>query len=290
MKNAVLILISILFCSLQAIAQCSEEPNKYEVRLSPTANKALLVQIRYNGDLQTKTNDALPTATTLLDGLVFAVTWPQTSDVKITGVKPLTMPFSIITDKEAEISFTAKTVGADKIVTFYHDAVGMALPYNFNWQSNEWYDIATITYIGQLTPGDYFSLLNCDYGLANPNSYSGNSSTDPWFAMRTPTNEYLQYSPKMITVLPAAEKATVFNVYPNPTVGILNINIESAIESSVAIAVYDMSGKLMQNVGYNLIKGSNTTVVDLKDLTPGTYSVKITDGKSLNYVTNVVKL
>ncbi len=290
MKNLVLILISLLYCSTQTWAQCSEVPNKFEIRLSPAANKTLLVQMRYNSDNDIKTTDELPTANTLLDGLVFAVTWPQSSDVNITGIKSLTLPFALITDKAATASHEARTVGKDKIVTFFHDAVGMALPYNFNWQSSEWYDVATITYNGQLSSGDFFSLLNCDYGLANPNSYSGNSTTDPWFAMRTPNDEYLQYSPKMITVIPVQDKATVFNVYPNPTQGIVNINIESTIESQVAIAIYDMTGKLMQTVNYSLQKGTNVTNVDLKTLVAGTYSIKIADGKSLNYVTNIIKL
>lgn len=52
--------------------------------------------------------------------------------------------------------------------------------------------------------GDYFSLLNCDYGLAHPNSYYGNSATDPWLSILE-DGKSLQYSPKMITELPGTK-------------------------------------------------------------------------------------
>ncbi len=287
MKKLLIIAIALLSLN-NTFAQCSDVKNNYEMRLTPS-NNSLKVQIRYSEGLQSNVSDILPTSKVVLEGLVFAISWPASSSIQLTELSNPGAPFSMLFDQAAEKT-NAKTVGKDKIVTLYHDdANGGA--YNFDWKNDVWYDVATIAYTGTLQADDFFSLVNCDYGMANPNSYEGNSTTDPWFAIRTEAGEVLQFSPKMSTErLTKGGQVNVFNVYPNPTSSDLNINIESTVATQAAIAIYDMNGRLVKNIVYSLQKGSNTTTVDLRALVAGTYSVKIADGKSVNYVTNITKL
>jgi hypothetical protein len=287
MKKLLIIAIALLSFS-NTYAQCSDVKNNYEMRLLPTGNNSLKVQMRYSQGLVANAVDILATKDIVLEGLVFAISWPRTSSIKINEVTNNSSNFSLLLDKSAE-SENAKTVGSDKIVTLYHDD-SKSGHYNFDWKNDEWYDLATIGYTGALKADDFFSLVNCDYGLANPNSFDGNSTTDPWFAMRNIAGEILQYSPKMNNErLAQAGKVNVFNVYPNPTSTDLNINIESTVETQAAVVIYDINGRLVKNIVYSLQKGSNTTTIDLRSLVAGIYSVKIADGKSVNYVTNITK-
>ena len=80
----------------------------------------------------------------------------------------------------------------------------MPTAFKSDWLNNKWYDVATINFTGTLVNGDYFSLVNCDYGLAHPNSYNGNSTTDPWLSILEDGKSF-QYSPKMITELPGTK-------------------------------------------------------------------------------------
>jgi hypothetical protein len=91
------------------------------------------------------------------------------------------------------------------IRTLVHDnSIIMPTAFKADWLNNKWYDVATINFTGTLVNGDYFSLVNCDYGLAHPNSYNGNSTTDPWLSILEDGKSF-QYSPKMITELPGTK-------------------------------------------------------------------------------------
>jgi uncharacterized protein YjdB len=68
---------------------------------------------------------------------------------------------------------------------------------------------------------------------------------------------------------PAAQ-ATVLNVYPNPSTGLLNL--ETAQDKIISqVLVFDIAGKLMQQVSGS----ANAVQVNISDYTPGMYILKV---------------
>jgi len=66
------------------------------------------------------------------------------------------------------------------------------------------------------------------------------------------------------------------NIYPNPTKGYFNIKFNSPDERRVSIKMYDVSGRLVQNLFNDRAKiGMNEFLLTSKDLSSGIYFVKI---------------
>lgn len=67
------------------------------------------------------------------------------------------------------------------------------------------------------------------------------------------------------TSIETIELKNEFNVYPNPTNGLLNIDYNKNIDK---LTVYDLSGKMM-------LQNKNTKQIDVSNLTPGTYLIEV---------------
>jgi hypothetical protein len=290
MKKIIIILASIVIGATASIAQCSDVLNNFEIKLVPVAGSTLKLQIRHTSNGVAGAKSETPIATTKLDGLIFALSYPTTSNnIEIVSVKSDFKKFNIAQDVTVGKGVLNK-VKADNVITFFHDNTTlMPEALELDWTADKWYDLATVTYKGNLQIGDFFSLLNCDYGLAHPNSYLGNSTTDPWFALFN-NDQYLQYSPKMITEMPTADLANNFcSIYPVPTNGELTIEIESSITTQVAAKVIDNNGKIVKIVLFEITKGKNINKIDIGELVSGNYMIQVTDGKSMNFNEKVIK-
>lgn len=67
------------------------------------------------------------------------------------------------------------------------------------------------------------------------------------------------------TSIETIELKNEFNVYPNPTNGLLNIDYDKNIDK---LTVYDLSGKVM-------LQNRNSKQIDVANLTPGTYIIEV---------------
>jgi hypothetical protein len=288
MKKISIILIAIVFGTSQIFAQCSSVPNNFEMKLVPTASNTITIQMRYHDGAVANAKSILPTNDINLFGLVFGITWPTTSNITIQNNKTNLAPFTIAKDN-AVINTTNNKNSTDNIATFYHTN-DMPTQFGFQWINDQWYTIAVINYSGKLASNDYFSLMNCDYGLAHPNSYSGNSNTDPWFAISDAYNILQEFSPKMITELPVtlSEKVSC-DVYPVPTQDELHIDIEMTATSNAIVKIIDMKGVLIKTVQFELQAGKNKNTINLGELATGDYMIVVTDGKALNFTKQILK-
>jgi Secretion system C-terminal sorting domain len=288
MKKTILTLLAIGIGLSQSFAQCSSTPNNFEMKLVPTSSNQLLVKMRYHDGAVADATSSLPTKSINLAGMVFAITWPSTSSITLQKSTSIVAPFAIEQDKTVGAGVANKNV-VDNIATFYHTN-DMPTVYGFDWKNDEWITIAEITYSGKLATNDYFSFVNCDYGIAHPNSYSGNSHTDPWFAMQNTSMELMQYSPKMITELPTklADKISC-DVYPVPTNGELHIDVEMTATSNAIVKVLDIKGTLVKTVQFELQAGKNKNTINLGELPSGDYMIVVTDGKALNFSKQILK-
>ena len=64
-------------------------------------------------------------------------------------------------------------------------------------------------------------------------------------------------------------------VYPNPTVGKLNLAIASSTNDKVTILVTDLAGKVVLQNSAQLINGDNNIQLNVKNIATGAYSVKV---------------
>jgi hypothetical protein len=81
------------------------------------------------------------------------------------------------------------------------------------------------------------------------------------------------------------QKVLEVNVFPNPTVGLFNLNVKSLSAEIVYVRVLDVRGRVMKSLKTN---PSVTTLIDL-DLLPGVYFFEVKQGKEMKIV-KAVKL
>lgn len=79
------------------------------------------------------------------------------------------------------------------------------------------------------------------------------------------------------------------NIYPNPTSGMLNVEIQSTNNYQTNIITYDVIGQIVADKSINLSKGLNKVQFDYSMLAKGTYIIRFTDNKDKTHVTKFVK-
>jgi hypothetical protein len=287
MRKILLTLLGAIVMHTAVTAQCSQVPNNFEMKLTQVGSGKLAVQIRHT-DAEGAQSVA-PVSTQSLFGMIFAISWPKTSNIILDNAASANKPFEIGEDKLAWTAQNKNVSNEDNMATFYHTN-DMPAEFGYNWENNKWYDVATISYKGNLAEGDMFSFATCDYGVAHPNSYAGNSHTDPWFAvydMRT--SQYQEFSPRMITERTAQFGAPVIAIYPNPATTDITVDVTCDVNSQVAAQITDISGKVVSNAIFTVQKGNTKQSISVAGLAPGNYMVKLTDGKTLNYIQKIEK-
>jgi Secretion system C-terminal sorting domain len=282
MRKVIFTLACALGMYTSTTAQCSQVPNNFEMKLTQVSVGKLAVQIRHT-DAEGAQSVA-PVSSQSLFGMIFAISWPKTSNITLENAASGNKPFEIGEDKFAWTAQNKNVSNEDNMATFYHTN-DMPAEFGYNWENNKWYDVAVISYKGNLAEGDMFSFATCDYGVAHPNSYAGNSHTDPWFAvydMRT--SVYNEFSPRMITERSAQFSAPVISIYPNPATTDITVDVTCGVSSQVAAQITDITGKVVSNSIFKVQKGNTKQTISVAGLAPGNYMVKLTDGKTLNYV------
>ena len=64
-------------------------------------------------------------------------------------------------------------------------------------------------------------------------------------------------------------------LYPNPTNGKYSIELNAEKNETIAISLFDLNGKMIESIKWNVILGTNTIQPNWKDLASGIYLVKI---------------
>jgi hypothetical protein len=95
--------------------------------------------------------------------------------------------------------------------------------------------------------------------------------------------------PYEISVVTGLEEAKGINLsvsaYPNPTTDYLTLEIEGKVQSQYIAKLYDMSGKLLQSE--KIIE--NKANINLSNLVPATYFVKITNENKELKIFKIIK-
>ena len=75
--------------------------------------------------------------------------------------------------------------------------------------------------------------------------------------------------------------ASITGAWPNPTRDVLNLSIYLVGEQNIAISVIDLTGKEVLAPQTSLLgAGSNLSILNVNDLAPGTYMVRINTANS----------
>ena len=68
---------------------------------------------------------------------------------------------------------------------------------------------------------------------------------------------------------------TDFNIFPNPAVSDLNMELNLSREGRLMYNIYDMSGKLMKQNTMTLSNGNQLINIDVNDLNEGNYILQL---------------
>ena len=75
----------------------------------------------------------------------------------------------------------------------------------------------------------------------------------------------------------------VTSLYPNPATSMSTLAFETINDGDVIVKVSDISGKVVIELSREVEEGPNTIAIDMKDLLPGAYNVKVLfDGQVSN--------
>ena len=94
----------------------------------------------------------------------------------------------------------------------------------------------------------------------------------------------------MVDGLPDDEQLSLLHVYPNPANEIINVDIESTINASTQVYVYNLMGQSIIEQDITLHSGTNTIALSTDYLQTGSYLVKVNvGGKDLIQKISVIK-
>jgi hypothetical protein len=84
----------------------------------------------------------------------------------------------------------------------------------------------------------------------------------------------LSYSTSVVGIEENAERSLV-SLYPNPASGVFNLKVETNMNANVSIQVYDLTGKLVDELANSVNINNELNVKSNNQLTSGMYFVKV---------------
>ncbi|MBX7095036.1 MAG: T9SS type A sorting domain-containing protein [Flavobacteriales bacterium] len=125
-----------------------------------------------------------------------------------------------------------------------------------------------------LTAPDYYGKMSYHW---TSNGTAANRQLKPWL---DPTNSGVltldgAYSPCSVSV-PETSLDNIFEMYPNPTNGIINITLTNLMEQSITVNVYNAFGQLVRSE--KIAYGKSNHNIDLSNEAKGIYFVELISG------------
>jgi hypothetical protein len=124
----------------------------------------------------------------------------------------------------------------------------------------------------------YFATVNTDWTSAYPYvvgpTYYGNYANRSVTAVSEPTSVYTTTGVNTTALFDLN-----INVFPNPVVDLIAVQIGRVINDNIQVQLFDITGKLVQEKSIN--KGTTIAYFDTQTLYNGTYILKFSDGKNV---------
>ena len=81
----------------------------------------------------------------------------------------------------------------------------------------------------------------------------------------------------------------IVNLYPNPTTGLLNVELQSTMACNTVLTVYDLLGSVVAQDTRQIEKGLNVLKLNFGVLPRGTYVLHFKDAKGVVHTGRFVK-
>lgn len=104
------------------------------------------------------------------------------------------------------------------------------------------------------------------YSNQNPDTLLITILTDQNKVGSNVTIDDLEFEYELTSVFDINQSESEFHVFPNPSMGLITIETDSALEN---IIIYDLNGRVVQQI----INPTNIINVDLRELLPGIYTI-----------------
>ncbi|MCD4746857.1 MAG: T9SS type A sorting domain-containing protein [Bacteroidales bacterium] len=139
-----------------------------------------------------------------------------------------------------------------------------------------------IAHIISYSPGAEVESISLSGNPANPDLVY-NDTTFLINLTGTPANSMIYKFTYILNNIKTIENTDIFEIYPNPTDGLLYITSANTNQQVKSLIISDITGKVVyHNKSFNFIK-DNDIVIDLSALENGIYLVKIITDKQTRY-------
>ena len=86
------------------------------------------------------------------------------------------------------------------------------------------------------------------------------------------------------------KKLGITNLYPNPTLSILNVDLGNITPGTVHLEVYDVLGRVVISNYKTVTAENNSIIINTEDLTAGSYFLRVTDNNNYSDAKKFIKL
>jgi hypothetical protein len=133
--------------------------------------------------------------------------------------------------------------------------------------------------------GDYFNSVRTSCKIYNIWSDGRGTSRSKMYV--SVTNECNKLGIEDVT--PVNATFSIKNIYPNPAEANLNLSINSTVANVFTISVQDITGKQLKTESRSVAAGETTFAINIADLAPGYYAVRVQSKDGFKYSRGVEK-
>jgi hypothetical protein len=127
--------------------------------------------------------------------------------------------------------------------------------------------------------GDYFNSVRTSCKIYNIWSDGRGTSRSKMYV--SVTNECNKLGIEEVT--PVNAPFSIKNIYPNPVDANLNLSINSTAANVFTISVQDIAGKQLKTESRSVAGGETTFAINIADLAPGYYAVRVQSKDGFKY-------
>ncbi|MCQ6958253.1 DUF2341 domain-containing protein [Mucilaginibacter aquariorum] len=172
-----------------------------------------------------------------------------------------------------EIVIRKKSLPPYQLISFKGTRAGTDIL--LNWSTLNEYDYTSFE-LQKSTDGITFDAVknmqsSSQGSYAFKDIYTNNSAANIYYRLKqVDSNEQITYSNVIIVTTTGSG---TFNIFPNPATNAIQFKLDQPIKSQVRLRIFNAMGILMKNSTFT----STTGQQDISSLTPGSYTVELTD-------------
>jgi hypothetical protein len=102
-------------------------------------------------------------------------------------------------------------------------------------------------------------------------------------------DQHASYNAKVVDLIWSANGNTV-SIYPNPTKGLVNIDLYATKSQNTTVKVLDMSGRIVKQLQAQCETGMNALSINLDKIASGIYTIQVYENNHLSHVSKVKKV